>query len=44
MTDAITYTELDQILRGCGHTGAIGMSAIDGLIAALVAVSSRSKR
>jgi yecA family protein len=40
MTDAFTYTELDQILRGCGHTGAIGMSAIDGLIAALVAAPS----
>ena len=40
MTDAFTYTELDQILRGCGHSGAIGMSAIDGLIAALVAAPS----
>ena len=40
MTDAFTYTELDQILRGCGHFGAIGMSTIDGLIAALVAAPS----
>ena len=37
MTDAFTYAELDEILRGTGHSGAIGMSAIDGLIAALVA-------
>src|ERR1700730_17498466 len=35
---AFTYDELDAILRGAGgHDGAIGMSAIDGLIAALVA-------
>lgn len=40
MTDAFTYTELDEILRGTGHAGAIGMSAIDGLIAALVAAPS----
>jgi uncharacterized protein len=40
MTDAFTYAELDEILRGSGHTGAIGMSAIDGLIAALVAAPS----
>ena len=40
MTDALTYAELDEILRGTGHTGAIGMSAIDGLIAALVAAPS----
>ncbi len=40
MTDAFTYTELDEILRGCGRSGAIGMSAIDGLIAALVAAPS----
>ena len=40
VTDAFTYTELDEILRGSGHTGAIGMSAIDGLIAALVAAPS----
>lgn len=37
MTDTFTYAELDEILRGAGHSGAIGMSAIDGLIAALVA-------
>src|ERR1700738_4165125 len=37
-TTAFTYDELDGILRGAGgHDGAIGMSAIDGLIAALVA-------
>lgn len=37
-TAAFTYDELDAILRGAGgHDGAIGMSAIDGLIAALVA-------
>src|SRR3984893_14848830 len=37
-TTAFTYDELDAILRGAGgHDGAIGMSAIDGLIAALVA-------
>ena len=40
MTDVFTYAELDEILRGTGHTGAIGMSAIDGLIAALVAAPS----
>ena len=40
MTDAFTYAELDEILRGCGHSGAIGVSAIDGLIAALVAAPS----
>lgn len=34
---AFTYAELDEILRGTGHNGAIGMSAIDGLIAGLVA-------
>src|SRR5579864_3324871 len=37
VTDAFTYAELDEILRGNGRNGAIGMSAIDGLIAALVA-------
>jgi uncharacterized protein len=38
---AFTYEELDAILRGAGgHDGAIGMSAIDGLIAALVAAPS----
>ena len=40
MTDAFTYAELDEVLRGSGHSGAIGMSAIDGLIAALVAAPS----
>jgi len=40
VTDAFSYAELDEILRGTGHTGAIGMSAIDGLIAALVAAPS----
>ena len=39
MTDAFAYAELDEILRA-GRTGAIGMSAIDGLIAALVAAPS----
>jgi yecA family protein len=37
MTDAFPYAELDEILRGTGHSGAIGMSAIEGVIAALVA-------
>ena len=40
MTDAFTYAELDEILRGTGRNGAIGISAIDGLIAALVAAPS----
>ena len=40
VTDAFTYAELDEILRGTGYSGAIGMSAIDGLIAALVAAPS----
>jgi yecA family protein len=40
MTDAFTYAELDKILRGSGRSDAIGMSAIDGLIAALVAAPS----
>ena len=35
VTDAFTYAELDEILRGTGRNDAIGMSAIDGLIAAL---------
>ena len=39
MTNA-SYAELDEILRGTGRDGAIGMSAIDGLIAALVAAPS----
>ena len=37
MTLAYTYDQLDELLRGDGRGGAIGMSAIDGLIAALVA-------
>ena len=40
MTDPLSYAELDGILRGTGRTGAIGMSAIDGLIAALVVAPS----
>src|ERR1051325_8916357 len=40
VTDAFTYAELDEILRGTVRTGAIGISAIDGLIAALVAAPS----
>jgi yecA family protein len=40
VTDAFTYAEFDEILRGTGHSGAIGMSAIDGLIAALIAAPS----
>jgi yecA family protein len=40
VTDAFTYAELDEILRRTGRTGAIGMSGIDGLIAALVAAPS----
>jgi yecA family protein len=32
-----TYDELDEIFRGDGHNDDIGLSAIDGLIAALVA-------
>jgi yecA family protein len=40
VTDAFAYAELDEILRGTGRTGAIGMSAIDGLVAALVAAPS----
>jgi yecA family protein len=34
---AFTYSELDMLLRGTGRDGFIGISAIDGLIAALVA-------
>jgi len=37
---AFTYSELDELLRGTGRGGFIGMSAIDGLIAALVAAPS----
>ena len=40
VTDAFTYAELDEILRGTGRSSAIGISAIDGLIAALVAAPS----
>jgi len=40
VTDAFTYAELDEILRGTGRRGAIGIGAIDGLIAALVAAPS----
>jgi yecA family protein len=32
-----TYNELDELFRGDGHNDYIGLSAIDGLIAALVA-------
>lgn len=32
-----TYDELDEIFRGNGRSGNIGISAIDGMIAALVA-------
>jgi yecA family protein len=38
--DTFTYSELDELLRGTGRDGFIGMSAIDGLIAALVAAPS----
>ena len=34
---AFTYDELDEIFRGKGDNDAVGMSLIDGLIAALVA-------
>ena len=34
---AYTYDELDEIFRGNGHNDIVGMSFIDGLIAALVA-------
>jgi yecA family protein len=37
---AFSYSELDELLRGTGRDGFIGMSAIDGLIAALVAAPS----
>lgn len=36
-TLAYSYDELDEILRGDGGTGHVGMSAIDGQVAALVA-------
>ena len=32
-----SYDELDEIFRGDGRSGNIGISAIDGMIAALVA-------
>ena len=34
---ALPYDELDEILRGDGRSGYVGLSAIDGLIAAVVA-------
>jgi uncharacterized protein len=34
---AVTYAELDPLLRGPGREDGIGISAIDGLVAALVA-------
>jgi hypothetical protein len=34
---AYSYDELDEIFRGNGRSGNIGISAIDGMIAALVA-------
>ena len=38
MSQAIyTYDELDEILRGDGHGGYVGVSAIDGLVASVVA-------
>ena len=40
VTNPFTYAELDEIVRGTGRDGGIGMSAIDGLIAALVAAPS----
>jgi yecA family protein len=44
MTSAVySYDELDQILRGDGHGGYVGVSAIDGLIAALVAGPAKRK-
>lgn len=41
-TLAYSYDELDEILRGDGGSGHIGMSAIDGQIAALVTAPSFS--
>jgi hypothetical protein len=36
MSQAIyTYDELDEILRGDGHGGYVGVSAIDGLVASV---------
>lgn len=38
MSQAIyTYDELDEILRGDGHGGYVGVSAIDGLVASVAA-------
>ena len=38
MTDTpFTYDELDELFRGDGRNDYIGLSAIDGMIAALVA-------
>lgn len=37
MQPAYSYDELDEIFRGNGRSGNIGISAIDGMIAALVA-------
>jgi yecA family protein len=37
MAELLTYDEVDQILRGDGAGEFVGMSAIDGLIAAVVA-------
>ncbi|MEW9613406.1 YecA family protein [Shinella sp. S4-D37] len=34
---AVSYDELDEYLRGDGHNDYVGVSAIDGLIAAVVA-------
>lgn len=34
---SVSYDELDQRLRGDGHNDYVGMSAIDGLLAAVVA-------
>jgi hypothetical protein len=34
---AVSYDELDERMRGDGHGGYVGLSAIDGLIAAVVA-------
>jgi yecA family protein len=37
---SFSHDELDEILRDSAHGGTVGMSAIDGLIAALVAAPS----
>jgi uncharacterized protein len=39
-SSAFSWAELDEILRGTGRDGTIGMSAVDGLIAALAAAPS----